>query len=215
MLDLRYKDIVSNYDSLSYHILGCGAIGSNTAIQIAKMGGTDFILYDYDTVGLENIAIAHFTLKDIEKYKVDALKDHLLDINNQLSIETVNDKFKDFNPRDNDCIILGFDNMEGRREVVETLFSIPRYKPKVLIDARMGAEMFQLYVFEDPTLKEYLQYWYSDADGSDEPCSAKATSYCANMSGSFISNSIRKILTKQPYHKETMFHFPSLMLDAS
>jgi len=215
MLNLRYSGIVDNYNFLWYHILGCGAIGSNTAIQIAKMGGKNFTLYDYDTVGIENVAISHFTLNDIDSYKVDALANHLLNVNNDINVRTINEKFTRYSPEGDDCIILGFDNMEGRREVVEDTMKFPkRERPKILIDARMGAEMFQLYVFENPTLKEYLKHWYSDEEGSDEPCTAKATSYCANMSGSFISNAIKKILTEQPYYTETMFHFPSLMLEA-
>ena len=34
----------------TYHILGCGAIGSSTAIQLARMGAEVFYLYDFDKV---------------------------------------------------------------------------------------------------------------------------------------------------------------------
>jgi len=90
---------------------------------------------------------------------------------------------------------------------------LKRRKPDYIIDGRMGAEHYQQYVIKNPTLKKYLNTWYSDEDGSSEPCNAKATSYCSNMSGSFICNSIRKILTEQPYNKEISFFFPTMTLE--
>ena len=79
----------------------------------------------------------------------------------------------------------------------------------------MGAEHYQQYVLLKPTLQAYKQIWYSDEEGSEEPCNMKATSYCSNMSGSFIANAIRKIVTKQPYEEFTSFHFPTMTIEKS
>ena len=78
----------------------------------------------------------------------------------------------------------------------------------------MGAETYQQYNFPKPTIDRYTETWYPDEQGSEEPCNAKATSYCSNMSGSFIVNAIRKFVTKQPMEKEILFHFPTMMLDS-
>ena len=45
----RFADIVSNMNDYSYHILGCGAIGSSAAIQLVRMGAIEFVLYDFDS----------------------------------------------------------------------------------------------------------------------------------------------------------------------
>ena len=66
----RYSGIVNNMDEYSYHILGCGAIGSSTAIQLARMGSEKFHLYDYDKVEEPNIGLAQYTYKDIGKPKL-------------------------------------------------------------------------------------------------------------------------------------------------
>ena len=50
MITTRFRDIVNNLHEYTYHILGCGAIGSSTATQLVRMGGEDFVLYDMDTV---------------------------------------------------------------------------------------------------------------------------------------------------------------------
>ena len=86
------------------------------------------------------------------------------------------------------------------------------HKPLCIIDGRMGAEQFQQYIFDKPTINSYKKTWYPDSEGDPEPCNAKATSYCSNMSGSFIVNTIRKYITDQPYDKEICFNFPAMML---
>ena len=63
-----------------------------------------------------------------------------------------------------------------------------------------------------PTIKEYLKSWYPDSDSDPEPCTMKATSYCSNMSGSFIVNAVRKLITNQPYEKKFSFNFPTMIL---
>jgi hypothetical protein len=79
----------------------------------------------------------------------------------------------------------------------------------------MGAEHYQQYTIYKPTMLKYSKTWYSDEDGSTEPCNAKATSYCSNMSGSFIANTIRKIVAKQPYHANFSLNFPTMVLEKS
>jgi len=87
-----------------------------------------------------------------------------------------------------------------------------RFKPFAIIDGRMGAEHYQQYILRKPTLKEYLKTWYPDSDSDPEPCTMKATSYCSNMSGSFICNAVRKIINWQPYDKKFSFNFPTMIL---
>ena len=105
--------------------------------------------------------------------------------------------------------------MSSRLEAVEALFNIPGIKPLYIIDGRMGAEHYQQYIISKPTVSKYMKYWYSDLDGSAEPCNAKATSYCSNLSGSFIANAVRKIVTGQPYNIRSSFNFPNLLLEKS
>ena len=103
--------------------------------------------------------------------------------------------------------------MSSRLEAVEALFNIPGIKPLYIIDGRMGAEHYQQYVFDKPTVNKYKKTWYTDESGSPEPCNAKATSYCSNLSGSMIANTIRKLVMKQPFNRSFSFNFPTMLLD--
>ena len=215
MINGRSSGLVDNLDDFHFHILGCGAIGSSTAMQLARMGATKFCLYDMDTVEDVNIGVSQYIISDIDKPKVEALKEHLGSIGVE-DVNTYNERFTEFYPQgESDIAILGFDSMAARLQAVEALCSNPTIKPKHLIDGRMGAEHYQQYIFDKPTVSQYKKTWYSDNEGSPEPCAAKATAYCAFMSGSFIANAVRKLATGQPYNKEFSFNFPNMLLEKS
>ena len=208
---MRFEDIVNNMNDYVFHMLGCGAIGSSAAIQLARCGADKFCLYDYDKVEEQNVGVSHYNMNDIGEYKVNALENHILSISERARVYKYNESFSEFYHQDNDIVILGFDSMKSRMEAVVAICK-SRIKPLYLIDGRMGAEHYQQYVINSPTVNKYSKVWYPDSAGDPEPCTAKATSYCANMSGSFIVNSVRKLITGQPYDKEFSFNFPTMML---
>ena len=208
----RFSGIINNMNEYTYHILGCGAIGSSTAIQLARMGAETFYLYDFDKVEEPNIGVSQYTYKDIGKPKVDALKEIILDISKFAEVTSHNSKFDGYDSDGKDIVILGFDSMASRWEAIDIIVKLMKTKPFCLIDGRMGAEHYQQYTFKNLTMSMYKKNWYSDDEGDPEPCSMKATSYCSNMAGSFIVNTIRKVLTEQPYDKEFNFNFPLLRL---
>ena len=78
MINDRSSDLVNNLGDFVFHILGCGAIGSSAALQIARMGATRFCLYDMDKVEEPNVGVSQYTYNDIDKPKVDALQNHLM-----------------------------------------------------------------------------------------------------------------------------------------
>jgi molybdopterin/thiamine biosynthesis adenylyltransferase len=215
MINTRSSDLVNNLDEFVFHILGCGAIGSSAALQIARMGATNFCLYDMDKVEEENIGVSQYTYNDLNKSKVDALTDHLRGLG-VFEVASFHERFSEYYPQgDKDIAILGFDSMDSRLLAVEALCMKQGVKPLYIIDGRMGAEHYQQYIFDSPTVNKYKKTWYSDEQGSPEPCSAKATSYCSNLSGSFIANTVRKLVTNQPYNKEFSFNFPNMLLEKS
>ena len=215
MINERSVELVGNLNEYTFHMLGCGAIGSSAALQLARMGADKFCLYDMDKVEEANVGVSQYTYNDIDKPKVEALHNHLIGLS-VFKVNTYYERFSEFYPQgENDIVILGFDSMSSRLQAVKALFSIPGVKPLYIIDGRMGAEHYQQYVFDKPTLKKYENTWYSDENGSPEPCNAKATSYCSNLSGSMIANTIRKLATGQPFNRSFSFHFPTMLLEKS
>ena len=209
----RFSEIVNNFSECVYHILGCGAIGSAAAMQLVRMGAEEFLLYDFDRVSEENIGVSQYTIHDIHLPKVKALSSHMKAINPKANITAMANRFDvfEYTGKEKNVMILAFDSMDSRRDAVEKALKT-KHKPWLLIDGRMGAEHYQQYTLLNPELRDYMKTWYTDADGSPEPCNAKATAYCSNMSGSFIANQVRKALTDTPIDKEFFFNFPTLTL---
>ena len=211
MINMRSQDI-ADISGVNFHIVGCGAIGSSVATQLARLGANSFYLYDFDKVGIENVGVSQYVNDDIGKFKVQALRAHLWSINQNITSDLNVGKFSSYEGSKEDILVLGLDSMSARMDIVKILAQCPS-KPSVVIDGRMGAEQYQQYIYNNITVKQYEKDWYSDEDSDPEPCTRKATSYCSNMSGSFISNSIKNIVMKQPYFKEIIFNFSTLILD--
>ena len=208
MINMRCEGLVDSLNEHCYHILGCGAIGSSAALQIARTGGTNFILYDFDKVEEPNVGVSQYDMNDIGEFKTTALKSKLLDLNSSVNVTTVDQRASTIMYMDmKDIIILGFDNMESRLEIVDSILQNQYTNPYLVIDGRMGAEHYQQYTFKGNELSKYKDTWYSDDEGSQEPCNRKATSYCSNMAGAFITNTIRKVLTDNPHESELTFNF--------
>ena len=212
----RSSGLIEDFGNKIFHILGCGAIGSSASTQLCRMGVNNFILYDMDKVEIQNIGVSHYILKDIGKEKVSALESHLKNINDEVYIQTYPGYFKEFAKPLNqeDIVILGFDSMAARLDAAKIALS-KKNQPFLLIDGRMGSEQYQQYILKNPKLKDYVNTWYSDENASDEPCNAKATSYCSNMSGAFIANAVKKVINEESYRSEIVFKFPDNLLAQS
>ena len=211
-INSRSTGIINCLSDYTFHILGCGAIGSSASTQLARMGADKFVLYDNDIVESANVGVSQYTLYDVGHAKVHSLETKLKDINDLAEIICEDGLFKEllYKGNNQDIVIIGFDNMKSRLDAVS---ECSKYKLKLLIDGRMGAEHYQQYTFTKPNYNDYIKTWYADEDGSSEPCNMKATSYCSNMSGSFIANTIRKVLTRQPYEVALSFNFPTMTVE--
>ena len=212
-LSSRYSGIINNLHEYSFHILGCGAIGSSAATQLARSGAMQFFLYDMDKVENVNVGVSQYNICHVGKDKVDALASLILDINERAEVTFKNSEFNEYYYNgDKDIAILAFDTMNVRLEAVKILCANSKQKPMCIIDGRMGAEHYQQYIIPKPDVNKYEKIWYNDEEMSSDPCNAKATSYCSNMSGSFIANAIRKFVTGQPFNGNFSFNFPTMMM---
>tara|TARA_Y100000593_G_scaffold718_1_gene1331 strand:- start:10119 stop:10787 length:669 start_codon:yes stop_codon:yes gene_type:complete len=213
----RFEGLEMNLDNYTFHILGCGAIGSAVASTLSRMGAEHFILYDNDKVEMVNVGVSQYNCTHINRNKVDALSDIILSINPLAKVHSENGLFKEYLYNGKiEVVILGFDSMASRLEAMTIIDKAKWPQPSWVIDGRMGAEQYQQYVIKGPNnlLKSYMKVWYSDKDSSPEPCNLKATAYCSSMAGAFIANAVRKITTKQPYNEDFSFSFPIMRISA-
>lgn len=101
-------------------MIGCGSVGSLAALELAKAGVGRFLLTDNDIFGYHNICRHQCGIYDVGRYKTDALRDRILQINPYAEVKTFNmpiqnvplDELTAFcNPET--IVIGGADNREG------------------------------------------------------------------------------------------------------
>ncbi|HQI46488.1 MAG TPA: ThiF family adenylyltransferase, partial [Bacteroidales bacterium] len=68
-------------------IAGCGGLGSNCAVALARVGIGKLIIADFDEVTESNLNRQYFFLHQIGQKKVDALKENIRLINPIVTIE--------------------------------------------------------------------------------------------------------------------------------
>jgi len=177
-------------------IIGCGAIGSFVALQLAKMGLWDLHFVDPDTVSIENMSCQFFRHSDIGKPKVSALRELLFDFTVDFEASLHYQKWgKDLPMRG--IVIAAVDDMAVRKHIFDhctTDFRITHF-----IDPRMGAETALMYVMKPQERRDretYAKTIYTDAEAIQERCTAKSTIYTANLLSGLVVKAVKDIITK-------------------
>lgn len=101
-------------------LVGCGSVGSLVALELAKAGVGRFLLIDNDILGYHNLCRHQCGLLDVGRYKTEAVRDRILQINPSANVVVQNciiqevplRVFNDF--CDTDTIVIGgADNRQG------------------------------------------------------------------------------------------------------
>lgn len=163
-------------------VIGCGAVGSYTILQLAKMGFSNITVWDFDKVSIENMSCQNFGRHQIGRAKVHALESTVLEWAG-IQIKTHNKKW--VGSRLTGLVLACADSMAVRRQIFEHC----RDTKLKMIDSRMGAEQIMLYTIDPQYDDWYERTLYSDDDAVQLPCTAKATAYCANIISGLVVKS--------------------------
>ena len=105
-------------------IAGCGGLGSNAAVALARAGVGRLILADPDSVELSNLNRQYFFQSDIGKVKVEALAAHLRAVNPDIELVLHELELTPENTPgvfgDADILIEAFDRAESKHWLIET-----------------------------------------------------------------------------------------------
>jgi molybdopterin/thiamine biosynthesis adenylyltransferase len=178
-------------------IIGAGAIGSWTALSLAKMGFTNLRVFDFDTISVENLNCQFYRHDQVGQNKTDALKEMIKAFTNE-PITVYNERF-DGSQTLTPITISAVDSMGARAIIWE---ACKAQYVKWFIDGRMGAENALLYTMSPLNEKDVASYektLYSDADANTERCTAKSTMYTANLLAGLICKAVKDLATKQAY----------------
>lgn len=174
---------------------GAGGIGSHVAILLSRLYLDRIDIYDNDIIEGHNMSGQFYSITDIGKSKVDALRNHILNFSNNRAIGIYRERINEYTPIHRN-VIACFDNMESRILLFESwenrLRNIDNIDKSLFIDGRLSAEEFQIFCIRgDDTynIERYKnEFLFNDNEVEPTLCSYKQTSHIANMIASCIVN---------------------------
>lgn len=137
-MDIREK-ILKRQDSLDNEIfknskvsvLGCGGLGSNIAMILARAGIGEINLYDFDTIEYSNLNRQNYNIDEIGLKKTETTKKRLKETLPYVKVNTkeiyLNKDNMDSIINDSDYFIEAFDNRESKAMVFD-YFTIKKDK---------------------------------------------------------------------------------------
>ena len=175
-------------------VIGVGAIGRQIAIQLTAIGVPVLQLIDFDHVEISNIASQGYLQKDLKRPKVDATAEFCREINYDLQVEVVPDKFKRSTPVGN-CVFCCVDAIIARKHIWDSI----KDKVNFFCDGRMSAEVIRVITACDERSRLYYpQTLFTAEQAQAAPCTAKTTIYCANIAAGFMLAQFTRYLRLLP-----------------
>ncbi|HNW70649.1 MAG TPA: sulfur carrier protein ThiS adenylyltransferase ThiF [Bacteroidales bacterium] len=132
---MNFETIKSVLKEKSVGIAGCGGLGSNCAVALARVGVGKLIICDFDVVSETNLNRQYFFYDQLGQKKALALQENINRINPfvtaeahdiKLNAENITELFHDC-----DVIVEAFDRADMKKMILETVLSQMPDKPLV------------------------------------------------------------------------------------
>ena len=194
--DMRQRDIVppDRLAECKATVVGVGAVGRQVALQLAAMGIPWLQLIDFDTVEPVNLACQGFLESDLGRPKVQATADMAQEINPQLEVHTLNERFRR-SAQIGNVLFCGVDKIETR----QLLWQAVKDKVAFFADGRMSAETVRVLVAADPaSRKHYPTTLFAAGEAFAGACTAKSTIFTANIAAGLMLEQFARWLRSLP-----------------
>jgi molybdopterin-synthase adenylyltransferase len=207
--ELVNQDMISN---LSVTIIGCGAVGSFTALSLAKMGIRQLTLIDYDEVSPENLPNQFFREEDLNRKKVVACMEILESFDSEVKVFPQPRPFVK-GKLESDVVISSVDSMQVRKAVWQSVLRDKR--TKLLVDPRMAAHVVQVYsvIPGDPSsVKAYESTLVSDNQALPDRCTARSIIYTVLPLAALICRQVASLANGEWVEPAITFDLKTLSL---
>ncbi len=136
---MNFNQIKDKLKDKTVGIAGCGGLGSNCAVALARVGIGKLIIADFDVIEESNLNRQYFFYKQIGESKVQSLQENIQLINPQVVVDAHDIKLDSQNIigiyKDCDVIVEAFDKAEMKQMILETVIE---EMPQIPIVAGLG-----------------------------------------------------------------------------
>lgn len=190
-------------------MIGCGGIGSPTALALAKAGFPKISLFDPDVVDNHNIPDQLFQMSDVGKYKVHALA-YILSQFSDCETTTHAKKF-DSQESVSGIVISGVDSMHERCAIWEKL----RYniQTPLYIEGRIGGEILEIFTVQPSQIEDiefYQKFLFPDNEAAELPCTARNIIYTGFVISGLIVSQLARWLRSDSYFRRVNFDLKTM-----
>lgn len=207
---IDYKRQIAMFDPSKHEaarvvVVGCGNIGSHSALALARMGVQNITLVDFDTVEGHNLSSQAFRYGDIGREKVEALAEMILQITPQIQITLSNRSYQDSNIKidENTTLVSAVDSMRTRKAISEMV----KDSGCLVVDGRMGGGQIEVHTQRADAWGATL---VDEADS--DPCGARYISYTSYIIAGLIANNVKRHLQGEAYPYRILMHCDTLEL---
>lgn len=201
----RQRNIVNPDKAAQTHVnvLGLGTVGSNAAVQLAKLGITSFTLIDFDEVEPHNLPSQDFEAANVGSLKAHACANRLRAINPNVRIKIQVRPLEGYEMLDPGVVILAVDSITMRRKLLEG--SIKFKMHDLMVDTRMNANNMQMWSIDPCVSEEVDRYRNTLHDASQNvqaPCGGRTFAPVGAMSGAMVAQMVTRLLRdeKPPFY---------------
>ena len=193
----RFERLYPNTVARSTKVLlvGCGGIGSYTAAILARMGIGSITLVDFDRVEDTNVATQDLPVGYIGLLKVEAIEGCIFSINPNVDVTLYSTHFAPRHLSKDQILIAAVDSIKVRQEIYK-VFEAQASPGQILIDPRMGAESFELWVIRRGSEfeQEYKRSLFDPTPRAELPCGARAIAYTGAFAGAITASAVRRVM---------------------
>jgi sulfur carrier protein ThiS adenylyltransferase len=117
-------------------IAGCGGLGSNCAVALARVGVGHLIIVDFDIISESNLNRQYYFYDQIGSPKIQALKENIERINPLVKVTAINLKLDNQNIKDIfngvDVLVEAFDRSDQKQIIIESALAIWPDRPLII-----------------------------------------------------------------------------------
>lgn len=204
---VRYSSFISaeTLTSTAVTVVGCGAIGLQSIRMLAAMGVGSLTLYDSDTVSEENLGPQQWPVDALGLPKVDAAAAIACSLNPACSITGANRRWTPSDDLTTPIVFSCADCMDTRKALSRAFRTQCKTSDAgiapLFIDARMAAFYLEVHTHTPSTILSHYSKTLFPPPPPEEraPCTARATSFCAQMAASWMLTHLFAHLRSQPF----------------
>lgn len=193
----------SKHEAARVVVVGCGNIGSHTALALARLGIQNFTLVDFDTVEVHNLSSQAFRCEDVGKVKVEALREMMLQITPRAAIDLSIAAYQNSGVTidSNTILVSAVDSMHTRKAINEMV----KGTGCMVVDGRMGGGQIEVHTQRADAWGATL---VDEADS--DPCGARYISYTSYIIAGLIANNVKRFLQGEAYPHRILMHCDTL-----